>query len=320
MYFDVTERVHEANALRTTTARLEALLEHMSEGVVFEDSDFRVQVVNRAALDMFGAKQPEDLLGVDLTARTSGSSSSARNTFAHPALASLEIERRRAGGERFVGERIELADGRIIERDFLPVLGPGGVHQGNLWMHRDITKRLQNLAKIEEASIRDELTGLFNRRGFMQRGHQALAEAIRFGSSLILFFIDLNGMKPINDQLGHEEGDRALVDTARLLEDVFGTRNVIARLGGDEFVALVANRSGSRPAVFERTLRDAIARFNDRCHRLFRLSLSIGSTEFDPRAPRTIDQLLTSADAEMYAAKRARQARGGISIPPTSKA
>ncbi|MFO0737666.1 MAG: diguanylate cyclase [Labilithrix sp.] len=321
MYFEVTERMREADERRKVTARLEALLEHMSDGVIFEDADYHVRVVNRAALDLFGVTKPSELIGVDLTAPASISAPAARNSFAQPALASLEIERRRERGERIIGERIELADGRIIERDFLPVVGADGVHQGNLWMHRDVTERVRSQIKIEEASVRDELTGLLNRRGFMQQGHRAVTEAVRAGSPLVLFFIDLNGMKPINDQLGHEEGDRALVDTARCLERVFGPQNVIGRLGGDEFVALVASRAESPPTRFERALRDAVTAFNDSCKRLYRLSLSIGATELDPRAPRTIDQLLSAADAQMYSAKRARQARGGVSLPPpTSKA
>ena len=321
MYFEVTERVREADQLRTTTARLEALLEHISDGVVFEDADFHIRVVNRSALDLFGVQRADELIGLDLTAPASISAFAARNSFAEPALASLEIQRRRERGERIIGERIELADGRIVERDFLPVVGPEGAHLGNLWLHRDVTERVQNQQKIEEMSVRDELTGLYNRRGFLARGQRCLDEAQRSHRAPILFFVDLNGMKPINDQLGHEEGDRALVDTARLLEEAFGPKDLVARLGGDEFVALVSDPEARPPSAFERALRDLVTKFNESCQRLYRVSVSIGATEFDPDAPCTIEQLLGSADAQMYAAKRARQARGGVSIPPpTSKA
>ncbi len=87
-------------------------------------------------------------------------------------------------------------------------------------------------------------------------------------------------------------------------------------LAATSFVVLVSEPNGKGPATFERALRTAIAAFNDTCTRLYRLSVSIGWTEFDFAAPRTIDQLLTTADAQMYTAKRARQDRGGVSLPP----
>lgn len=315
IYFDVTQREREANQLRTITARHQALLEHMSEGVIFEDGDFHVQVVNRAALDMFGVRDSREMLGVDLSSPASISAPAARNSFAEPALASYEIDEKRRRGERLLGERIELADGRVVERDFLPVVD-GGVHRGNLWIHRDITEKERNQQRIEEMSIRDELTGLYNRRGFIGRGERFLHSAQLADKTPILFFVDLNGMKQINDQMGHEEGDRALNDTARLLEKTFGPGDLIARLGGDEFVVLCPDPEGKEARLFESALRRNVTAFNDICTRVYRVSISIGATEFDPREPRTIEQMLNAADAQMYAAKRARQARGGVSIPP----
>lgn len=316
IYFDVTSRENEANELRTLSARLKLLLEAMSEGVLFEDANYHVQVVNQAALDMFNVQSPREVLGFDITEPRSVARPAARDSFAEPALASYDIDEKRRRGERVHGERINFGDGRIIERDFLPVIDQAGVHRGNLWMHRDVTERERTAARLNELSIRDELTGLFNRRGFIQRGQAILDAAESTGLAPFLFFVDLNGMKPINDQMGHHEGDRALVDTARLLEKAFGTRDLIARLGGDEFVVLVAEPEGKSPTTFERELKNTVSRFNDQCTRLYRVSVSVGYTEFDPEAPRTIEQLLNAADAQMYAAKRARQARGNVSLPP----
>lgn len=315
VYFDVSHRAREEDKLRTITARHQALLEHMSEGVIFEDNDFHVQVVNRAALDMFNVRDSREMLGLDLSSPASISAPAARNSFAEPALASFEIDEKRRRGERFLGERIELANGRIVERDFLPVVD-GGVHRGNLWMHRDITEKERNQRRIEEMSIRDELTGLYNRRGFIGRGQRFLHSAQLARKTPILFFVDLNGMKQINDQMGHEEGDRALDDTARLLEKTFGPGDLVARLGGDEFVVLVPDPEGKEAACFENALRENVTKLNDTCTRLYRVSVSVGATEFDPKSPRSLEQMLNAADAQMYAAKRARQARGGVSIPP----
>src|SRR5262249_2502820 len=107
---------------------------------------------------------------------------------------------------------------------------------------RDVTEKKLHEAQLVEKSeqlralsLRDELTGLHNRRGFVEAAEQQLKAALRAGESCAVFFADLNGMKVINDQLGHDMGDSALCAAAEVLSAVFRASDVIARLGGDEF-------------------------------------------------------------------------------------
>ena len=88
-------------------------------------------------------------------------------------------------------------------------------------------------------AVRDELTGLTNRRGFLTLADQQLKLALREKLPLLLVFIDMDGLKAINDKLGHAVGDRALVDLGDVIRETFRESDVIGRLGGDEFVALV---------------------------------------------------------------------------------
>ena len=158
--------------------------------------------------------------------------------------------------------------------------------------------------------MRDELTGLYNRRGFLDLARQQLAIAGQMARPALLFFVDLNGMKQINDQLGHEQGDRALVETADVLRTTFRGSDILARLGGDEFVALLMDSNSVQLSTFtERVEREIEAR-NAAPDRAYRLSASIGCAPFDPSSPTSIDALLARADALMYEQKRARRGAG----------
>jgi diguanylate cyclase (GGDEF)-like protein/PAS domain S-box-containing protein len=188
---------------------------------------------------------------------------------------------------------------------------------------RDVTERRQaeqqlalQAAQLRDLSLRDELTKLYNRRGFMEVAGQAHAQALRDKRMAALIFIDLNGMKRINDELGHEAGDDALVDTAKLIGKALRESDVTARLGGDEFVAFavdfrIDDLDGVRARL--RALADECVVLNNR---RYRLSLSVGAAVSDPQTPKPLQELLELADASMYEQKRARQAAGNISINP----
>jgi diguanylate cyclase (GGDEF)-like protein len=166
---------------------------------------------------------------------------------------------------------------------------------------------LQQLqAELRRQALRDELTDLYNRRGFVTLAEHQLRVAARVGHQACVLFVDLDGMKRINDVHGHSEGDRALVETAELLRQTLRKSDLVARLGGDEFCAVLVDSSDeSENAVLER-LENAIETRNGRGDLPYRLALSVGSARFDPRAPRTIDELLDEADRAMYLQKTAR--------------
>lgn len=188
---------------------------------------------------------------------------------------------------------------------------------------RDVTARRlaeERLAAQTEQlrllSLRDELTGLYNRRGWLELAAQGLRVAIREQRTAAVIFGDLNGMKQINDQHGHEEGDCALQDTARVLASACRKVDVIARFGGDEFVVFALDfELRGLTALRERT-RQTISRMNRSGERPFLISLSLGAAFFSPETPESIEQLLDRADAEMYERKRARRENGGLSLPP----
>ena len=99
-------------------------------------------------------------------------------------------------------------------------------------------------SELSSLALTDELTGLYNRRGFICLSEVQLKLARRSGCDMVLFFIDVDGLKQINDSFGHSEGDNALIRTAEVLRMTFRESDVLARIGGDEFGALAIEASG----------------------------------------------------------------------------
>jgi diguanylate cyclase (GGDEF)-like protein/PAS domain S-box-containing protein len=190
----------------------------------------------------------------------------------------------------------------------------------------DVTERKQaeqllaeQAEKLRSLSLRDELTKLYNRRGFMEVAGQAHAQALRDGRAAALIFVDLNGMKRINDELGHDAGDNALVDTATVLVKALREADVIARLGGDEFAAFAIDFTASDLASLRSRVRELADKTTTANDRPYRLSMSVGGAFSDASSRKKLAELLERADAAMYEQKRARQAAGNLSAPPAKR-
>jgi diguanylate cyclase (GGDEF)-like protein len=168
----------------------------------------------------------------------------------------------------------------------------------------DLTERHKAQEELRSLSLIDELTGLLNRRGFLTVAQQTLNLAQRLEGPLLLVFADLDGMKAINDTLGHREGDRALIDAAEILRKTYRDSDIIARLGGDEFTVLAMGTSIKDAAVLARRLQSKIDAQNTRGHRSYHLSISVGVVPYDAKEPQPIADLLARADAAMYDNKR----------------
>jgi diguanylate cyclase (GGDEF)-like protein len=167
--------------------------------------------------------------------------------------------------------------------------------------HEQLRKQLED--EIRQAALIDPLTGIYNRRGFFLLAEQALRSAARHQRPYLLCFFDLDGLKEINDELGHDQGDEALYDIAEVLRSVFRSSDIIGRLGGDEFVVLAEGDASAEPALRQR-VGDEIVRHNESAGRAYRLATSIGVARFESRRPRSLSELLQEADRQMYEHKR----------------
>ncbi len=298
VYHDITEQRRAERELLESERRWRALSEASFEGVAIQKNGVLVETnevfarsLGRTTDELRGSDgflvfAPEDRPHVRTQSQQFGTVYEARMLHADGSTFPVEIRGRAA---MFNGEKVRVA------------------------VVRDITEKKQREAELKEQaeqlrtlSLRDELSGLYNRRGFLELARQQLRHIARGQRGGCLFYADLNGMKGINDNLGHDMGDRALVATAKLLTAVFRDSDIVARLGGDEFAALASDCDEAGLAALKQRLKAAVDDFNTHTSEPFRLSISVGGALFDPLLPATLEALMEQADAKMYEEKKAR--------------
>jgi diguanylate cyclase (GGDEF)-like protein/PAS domain S-box-containing protein len=174
-------------------------------------------------------------------------------------------------------------------------------------LERSHNEREKMIDKLKELSLTDDLTGLFNRRGFFTIASEHLKRDERKRTMMFLLFMDIDNLKKINDSLGHHKGDQALTEMANILLGTFRKSDVKGRMGGDEFAvfAFDTNRKGIN-TVLER-LKKNIDIFNTDSNNPFELSVSMGISYYDPDHPCSIDELLVRADKLMYEQKKIKE-------------
>ena len=165
-------------------------------------------------------------------------------------------------------------------------------------------ERQKAQSRLQNLSLVDELTGVYNRRGFMTIAHQQTKLAQRTQSPWVIVFADVDGLKKINDTYGHPEGDQVLREVARLLKSTFRESDVIARIGGDEFAVMAFAATETLAASFTRRLPALLDAVNATPWRRYRLAISLGIAHYDPLNPRRVEEVLAQADAAMYKQKR----------------
>jgi two-component system cell cycle response regulator len=196
--------------------------------------------------------------------------------------------------------------------------GDGAKSNGHLRLNLKKLARIlrcglrQNQVKsgLSHLAISDELTGLYNRRGFLLLGSERMRLAHGMKKNVLLFFADLDNLKQINDQFGHQEGDQALLKTAEIFRNTFRNSDITGRFGGDEFTALVIEEFGQTADTITRRLQDNMAELAaNNTH--YPLSLSVGMTRYAAEIRSSLNRLLTQADQALYKQKQASRASTG---------
>lgn len=161
--------------------------------------------------------------------------------------------------------------------------------------------------KLNDISQTDELTGLLNRRGFLNRSRHDLDIARKIGKNGLLFFADLDGLKKINDSFGHKEGDEAIKAVAKILKKTFRDSDILARIGGDEFTVFAINTSMNMVASFQKRISLYLEEYNNTSGKPYKLSFSIGAVSFSARGSENIESLLNQADILLYNQKHQKK-------------
>jgi diguanylate cyclase (GGDEF)-like protein len=199
-----------------------------------------------------------------------------------------------------------LQDVRKVEED--PMLDEGQAGRMKKLMMRAVqcaAKQYMLQAELGNLALTDELTGLCNRRGFLSIAERQLKIGRRTGRGIMLFFLDIDGMKEINDSFGHGEGDLALKRVAKALKMSFRDSDVIARLGGDEFAVLAIEASDNSEVAIRARLAEDLKAVSSGETR-FAINLSLGAVRINICSNASIGEWMVRADQAMYEQKRRR--------------
>jgi diguanylate cyclase (GGDEF)-like protein len=182
-------------------------------------------------------------------------------------------------------------------------------------LQENLRQRVRELEEAHETlrslSLTDHMTGLYNHRGFYNLAEHHLKISRRSHTKSLLIYADMDGLKKINDTMGHQSGSQAITAVADVLRNTFRDCDIVARLGGDEFAILAPNVPMDDSRKIIERLRNNLTLYNEAGHHSFQLSLSIGAVEIDHTYEFGIEDQMAKADAEMYRDKRDRRAQVG---------
>lgn len=301
---DITDRKTLYDALQTQNIHFAALFENAPEAIAILDEHDHIIRINGQFTTMFGYTDEEavgrninDLIvpkelveeGQRLTAKVA----SGENVRAE------SLRRHKDGHTTWVA---------IAATPFRVGDEPGKVYA----MYHDISARKRAEDELHALLLEDELTALPNRRAFIALSEQALKLAMRMERDVLMIFIDVDHLKDINDTFGHLAGDRALIDTARVLRDSCREADIVARLGGDEFVALMTVDSDQTAELICERIKARVEAHNRETQRGYPLSLSVGATRTKAEGTMLAD-LLAQADSALYDQKRGRRGTHALS-------
>lgn len=167
--------------------------------------------------------------------------------------------------------------------------------------------RQKLLGQLRSYSLVDELTGVYNRRGFLSLWDNQAKLAERTDRDLLLIFADVDDLKYINDTYGHYRGDLALSEAAHIMRETFRETDILARWGGDEFVAALVCKKDMKLDLLIQRFKETLNEHNSYREKQFILSLSIGMTRYDPHMPCHLEELMEKADHQMYENKKTKK-------------
>jgi diguanylate cyclase (GGDEF)-like protein len=179
-----------------------------------------------------------------------------------------------------------------------------------------LATRVRSLVRAESElrnlSLTDDLTGLWNRRGFLLHAEQHLRTCTRTGETSLLLYADMDGLKQINDTFGHREGSLAITRVASILMRTFRESDIVARLSGDEFAVLITKVMGDDLEAIEKRMDENMSSHNAENALAYKLEVSIGMVVIDPAMPKGVEELIAQADQLMYRQKAAKKVQPSL--------
>jgi diguanylate cyclase (GGDEF)-like protein len=280
---------------------LQSTLEATADGILVTDLHGRVRAFNRRFADIWAMPmvllQERDDAGVQAWMARSVVDAKA---YEH------RLQALREAALVTASDRIELHSGQMLDRVTRPLLTAGSP-RGRVYSFRDVSERIAAQRRIDALSHTDALTGLANRTRLAEGVAEAAAALRRQGGSFALLVVDLDRFRRFNESLGHETGDRLLVEVARRIQGCLRQDDLLARLGGDQFALLLGvSDAASAEASARRVLKVVAQPFGEEGVP-FTLTCSIG-VALAPSHGTSLDELARHADSAMRAVKAAGRA------------
>lgn len=194
-----------------------------------------------------------------------------------------------------------------LEINMIPLHDSDGAVTGTQGTAFDITERKLADELLQYISSKDELTGLYNLHTFMSMTEQQIKTANREKKQMLIIYIGVDGMQAINDNHGREAGDKALIDTANILRKTFREADILARTGGDEYVISTLVSSKDHDKLIMERLQENLDKYNAGKSGSLKLSMSFGSSFYNPDKPLPIEEVLSSADEKMHNYKKTKK-------------
>jgi diguanylate cyclase (GGDEF)-like protein len=173
-------------------------------------------------------------------------------------------------------------------------------------MEKEMDIQRSTQEDLKAMSLKDDLTGLHNRQGFLPIATHYLKSLDRQNSIAYILYADIDNMKLINDSSGHQEGDEVIKTVSDILKDVYSGSDIIARIGDDEFVVLPVGFSESGVELINSHLQEKIDEINSGSDKSYDISISYGVAEYNPETPCSIEELLERSEKLMYEQKNAK--------------
>ncbi len=290
---EMASRKGVEDELRASEEKYRSLVESTGDSIYLVNSEHKYIYMNRNHREIMGFSGDEWL------GRSYGDFHSPEET----ELFKRNVDMIFDTGRSVQHEHKNITGDRYFLQTLSPVTDPGGKITAVTVVSKDISRLKMMEERLHTLSITDELTGLFNRRGFFTFGEQYIKMANRQKTKVFMLYVDLDALKRINDTLGHKAGDLALTILADCLKKSFRDSDAVARIGGDEFVVFPVETAGENIGSIIARFKESLKTCNETANNGCVLSASVGVACYDPADPHSLDELLLQADRNMYERK-----------------